>query len=82
MAEFEQAIGGKKLFVVRDAEKGLVVCDIDGNQLQGYDHLFARVGTKCKFLCAEMGKLSISTKRPSPEVVFWKEPLVCGKKYE
>ena len=82
LAEFEQAIGGRKRFVVQDAEDALVVCGFQGEVLEGFDHLFDRVDTKCRFLCAEMGKLSISTKRPAPWVVFWKEPLICGEKHK
>lgn len=93
LAEFEQAIGGKKLFVVQDAEKGLVVCGERGDMLEGFDHLLDRVGTKCGFLrvpvsqCLEkeFAKLSIACKqKATPKAVFWKEvslpTVVCGKK--
>ena len=44
LAEFEQAIGGRKLFVVRDSREG--TCCLG----RARKHLFDRIGKECKFL--------------------------------
>ena len=71
LAEFEQAIGGRMLFVV-ERDNTLVVCEKDGSIVEGFDRVqapipFVQTPTKCKqrysFQVVEKqrgGKLSFS----------------------
>lgn len=85
LAEFEQAIGGKKLFVVRDVEKVLVVCGEQGNVLEGFEHLFDRIGKECTFLLdpppsclvEKFAKCSISRKNIGCKAFVF--PTKCNK---
>ena len=85
LAEFEQAIGGRKLFVVQDAENALVVCGFHGEVLEGFDHLFDRVDTKMQVFVRKDGETTYFYKEASAmgsilERAFglWEERQIVG----
>ena len=67
LGEFEQANGGRRLFVV-ERDNTLVVCEKDGGIVEGFDHLFDRVHTTYTFVQAPIpysleGKTTATNKR-------------------